>query len=592
MRAVRGGAIGLIFQEPMTALSVHYTVGNQIIEAMRAHSDCRRRRRASASWRCCTRSAFRARNGGSTPIRSSSRAACASASVLRWRWPADPQILIADEPTTALDVTTQAQILALLRRLQRTKGVALMLITHDMGVIARDGRRRRGDVSRPHGRVRAGRRNLFAAPQHPYTRALLRSVPEYHARRRANGWRPSAARSRIPVRARSAARFIRAVRRSSRDAAKRWRRRKIPPGERGASCFHAAARRRHRMRRRPHERARTMCSRSKPLQGIPDPERAAAARDRPGARGPGCQLLRSAAARRWRWSARAAAARPPCRAASCARCRRPRARSASRTRRGSSIDMAPLSRRALRPLRRHMQMIFQDPFASLNPRMMVGDIIAEPLLVNGMPAAQRRRRGCASCSTWCSCRQHTHRFPHAFSGGQRQRIGIARALALEPAADRGRRAGLRARRLGAGADHQPAARPAGPAGPVYLFVAHDLAVVHHVSDRVAVMYVGAHRRDRADHGALSRRRGIPTPRRCWRRCRKPIRRCATRRIAPQGRGRRSRQSAARLRLPSALPLRGGALPRRTAGLERNRTRALERVSSRRGAVAPRRCLEQ
>src|SRR5258708_1785495 len=180
MRAVRGGRIGLIFQEPMTALSVHYTVGNQIIEAMRAHSDLSRkdaRDRVVALLhevgipRPETRvDAYPFQLSGGLRQRVGIALALA----------ADPEILIADEPTTALDVTTQAQILALLRRLQRTKGVALMLITHDMGVIAQMA----DDVAVMYlGRIVefAPVARLFAAPRHPYTRALLRSVPNLRA---------------------------------------------------------------------------------------------------------------------------------------------------------------------------------------------------------------------------------------------------------------------------------------------------------------------------------------------------------------------------------------------------------------------------
>src|SRR3954469_9011783 len=180
MRAIRGGRIGLIFQEPMTALSVHYTVGNQIVEAMRAHGDLSRaeaRRRVIALLheagipRPETRiDAYPFQLSGGLRQRVGIALALA----------ADPQILIADEPTTALDVTTQAQILALLRRLQRTKGVALMLITHDMGVIAQMA----DDVAVMYlGRIVefAPVGKLFAAPQHPYTRALLRSVPDMRA---------------------------------------------------------------------------------------------------------------------------------------------------------------------------------------------------------------------------------------------------------------------------------------------------------------------------------------------------------------------------------------------------------------------------
>ncbi len=176
LRQIRGGRIGLIFQEPMTALSAHYTVGNQIIEAIRVHTPLSR---AAARARAIellndvgiprpeTRiDAYPFQLSGGLRQRVGIALALAG----------DPDILIADEPTTALDVTTQAQILALLRRLQRDKGIALMLITHDMGVIAEMA----DDVAVMYlGRVveSAPVHTLFAAPRHPYTRALLRSVP-------------------------------------------------------------------------------------------------------------------------------------------------------------------------------------------------------------------------------------------------------------------------------------------------------------------------------------------------------------------------------------------------------------------------------
>ena len=157
---------------------------------------------------------------------------------------------------------------------------------------------------------------------------------------------------------------------------------------------------------------------------------------------------------------------------------------------GATVDLAPLSRRELRPLRRHMQMIFQDPYASLNPRMMVGDIIAEPLLVNGVPAAERQARVRSLLDLVGLPAAARTRFPHAFSGGQRQRIGIARALALDPTlvvADEPVSAldvSVQAQIINLLLDLQDRL------GLSMLFVAHDLGVVRHVSDRVAVMYVG------------------------------------------------------------------------------------------------------
>ena len=158
---------------------------------------------------------------------------------------------------------------------------------------------------------------------------------------------------------------------------------------------------------------------------------------------------------------------------------------------GRTVDLATLPRRQLRPLRRHMQMVFQDPYSSLNPRMVVGDIIGEPLLINGMAnRAERRARVTQLMELVQLPSAYFNRFPHAFSGGQRQRIGIARALALNPGlivADEAVSAldvSVQAQILNLMLDLQDRL------GLTYLFVAHDLSVVKHVSDRVAVMYVG------------------------------------------------------------------------------------------------------
>ena len=162
-----------------------------------------------------------------------------------------------------------------------------------------------------------------------------------------------------------------------------------------------------------------------------------------------------------------------------------------RTQDGRQVDVAKVPKTELRPLRRQMQMIFQDPFSSLNPRMTIMDIIGEPLLVNGMTDLTARRKRVRELLEVVQLpAQYLNRFPHAFSGGQRQRIGIARALALNPAlivADEPVSAldvSVQAQIVNLLLDLQDRL------GLSYLFVAHDLSVVKHVSHRVAVMYVG------------------------------------------------------------------------------------------------------
>jgi len=162
-----------------------------------------------------------------------------------------------------------------------------------------------------------------------------------------------------------------------------------------------------------------------------------------------------------------------------------------RTREGEVVDLAPLSRKALRPLRPQIQMIFQDPFGSLNPRMTLFDNVGEPLLVNGLRNRRARMDRVAELLRLVGLRpEYLHRFPHAFSGGQRQRIGIARALAVQPSfivADEPVSAldvSIQAQIINLLEELQE------NFGLTYLFIAHDLSVVRHISDRVAVMYLG------------------------------------------------------------------------------------------------------
>src|SRR5207248_2361283 len=180
MRAIRGGEIGLVFQEPMSSLSAYHTVGNQLVEAIRLHSTLSRRAARVRAIEllalvCIPRPAQRV-DAYSFELSGGLRQRVMIALALA----AEPRILIADEPTTALDVTTQAQILELIRKLQRDRGLAIILITHDMGVIAEMA----DDVVVMYlGRAveKGSVDDIFHAPKHPYTRALLRSIPSIMA---------------------------------------------------------------------------------------------------------------------------------------------------------------------------------------------------------------------------------------------------------------------------------------------------------------------------------------------------------------------------------------------------------------------------
>ncbi len=209
-------------------------------------------------------------------------------------------------------------------------------------------------------------------------------------------------------------------------------------------------------------------------------------------------------------------------------------------------DITHLGRKALRPYRRQMQIIFQDPFASLNPRMPAGEIVGEPLKVHGLAdAAERKARVAALFARVGLDPAQMRRFPHEFSGGQRQRIGIARALALNPRLIVGDEpvsaldVSIQAQVINLMMDLQEEYRLA------YLFIAHDLAVVGHISHRIAVMYLGGI----VELAALGRRRAEPA------------------------------RAALRLRLPHTLPLCRRALQNRASRLERGRAGASCRVPS-------------
>jgi peptide/nickel transport system ATP-binding protein len=249
-----------------------------------------------------------------------------------------------------------------------------------------------------------------------------------------------------------------------------------------------------------------------------------------------------------------------------------------RTGEGQVVDLAKLDRAALRPLRPQMQMIFQDPYGSLNPRMNLLDIVGEPLLVNGLVNRKQRTDQVAELLQLVGMRpEYMQRFPHAFSGGQRQRIGIARALSVHPrlvVADEPVSAldvSVQAQILNLLLDLQKRLNL------TYIFVAHNLGVVKHICDRVAVMYVGK-LVEMANTGEL-----FHQPRHPYTAALMAAVPVADPRVQSGCRaegGPQPRESAVRLLLPPALRLCGGGLPLTTARLPKNQPGAFRRLPSR------------
>jgi len=417
MRALRGDRIAMIFQEPMTSLNPVMTIGAQLSEAIRAHtvtSRAQARLRALEALRAVRLSQPERRldqfphelSGGMRQ-----RVMIAMALALR------PQVLIADEPTTALDVTVQREVLDLLRDLQRDLGTAIILITHDMGVVAEMADR---VIVMQNGAVveQAATRTLFAQPQAAYTQSLLSAVP-----RMGSPARPAPQGAVVADLADVSVRFP------------------MRGGVLGRITHQVHA----------VEQVSLQIRRGETFALV-------------GESGCGKSTIAKAIVGLVPHSGRITVA----------------------GRALSELDSA-----GRKDLRRQVQMVFQDPMAALDPRMRVGDLVSEPLVIHGIgDAASRRAKAGELFNRVGLSSDQIDRYPHEFSGGQRQRICIARALALNPQlviADESVSAldvSVQARVL----DLLRALQA--EFGVAYLFISHDMAVVENIADRVAVMYLG------------------------------------------------------------------------------------------------------
>ena len=442
-RQLRGGRLAMIFQEPMTSLSPLHTAGDQVMEALKLHakvSDAEAEERAIDVF---------GRVGFPDPKRAlitypfelsgglRQRAMIAMALIAR------PALLIADEPTTALDVTTQAQILDLIKELQADTHMSVLLITHDLGVVANMA----DDVVVMYrGRVvEAGdREDLFRRPQHPYLKALMRAVPRF-------GMAPG--ERLTPLRE---VKHVPAAGRRADDACSPAR--NVLDIKGLTKTFRL--------------RSGLFSGRTRVINAVNDVSFSVACGKTLGLVGEsGCGKTTVS-----KMISRALV---------------PDSGTVTFDDGSGPRDVHGLRGQELTAYRRAAQFVFQDPFSSLNPRMTVYELLTEPMKIHEIGTSDERfERAKALLDMVGLDRRSLRRYPHSFSGGQRQRLGIARALALEPqvllcdepvsALD----VSVQAQVLNLLKDLQA------ELGLSYLFVSHNLAVVDYVADTIAVMCRG------------------------------------------------------------------------------------------------------
>jgi oligopeptide/dipeptide ABC transporter ATP-binding protein len=511
LRAIRGDHIAMIFQDPMSSLNPAFTVGNQIAEQVRAHRDVSRAEAKRIALEMLGRVEIpdAARRASDYPHQFSG--GMRQRVMIAMALSCSPRLLIADEPTTALDVTTESQILDLLHTLSVEESMAMIFVTHDLGVIA--------EVADEVVVMYAGQKveqapagRLFARPRHPYTEALLSSMPQSTPIGQAlpviRGVVPRP--EDFPVSCRFRDRCDYAI---EACATTEVELRPVADAARGAVVSDGAAAGWVRCLRQDQLQlagARLSAGQDGVRPGTVAPPAGGGAPPQPVAlsvRGLAKRFdTRSGVLQRVTGGVDAvdgvsldipagttlglvgeSGSGKSTLARLVVRIVEPTAGSVV----VDGTDVTALSGSELGKSRRQMQMVFQDPFSSLDPSHTIGDTVSEPLVLHtDLTAEQRRARTRELLALVGLGAVPLDRFPHQFSGGQRQRIAIARALAVHPSllvcdeAVSALDVSTQAQVLNLLADLQR------ELGTAYLFISHDLSVVRHIADRIAVMYLG------------------------------------------------------------------------------------------------------
>ncbi|MCK1709928.1 MULTISPECIES: ABC transporter ATP-binding protein [unclassified Bradyrhizobium] len=444
MKDIRGNDVAMIFQEPMTSLNPVLTIGFQIAEALIYHRGLSRAAAEAETVRLLDRVRIPAAKSRFHEHPHRFSGGMRQRVMIAMALACKPKLLIADEPTTALDVTIQAQILELLKELQQEEGMSILFITHDMGVVAEIADRTVVMYGGQAVELDATAR-IFAAPAHPYTRALLAAVPRLGSME----GRPRP--MRFPI--------VDKITGTSDD---------------------------------PTQTPDTVSIAERPLLEVSNLTTRFPIRSGLFGKVSG----RVHAVENVSFTLRAGETLALVGESGCGKSTTGRSilrllEPNSGTVLLDGQDVLGMGGHTLRDCRKQMQIVFQDPFASLNPRMSVGTAVAAPLLANGLATASQARDKVADLLVRVGLTPDmAARFPHEFSGGQRQRICIARALTLGPkliVADEAVSAldvSVKAQVVNLMLDLQASM------GLAYLFISHDIAVVERMSHRVAVMYLG------------------------------------------------------------------------------------------------------